>query len=166
MNKMMTWATPAIVLGPTDNLQGSYKFYNLITGKKITRHMSMPYLMPNSVIKKVETFGAGKQDGFDFADCNGALFEWNGHVNALKGKGLVEEDVILYPFITAEFLGVALTMCHITPIEEEFDHTAASRMPLPATTILDRSLSQEWVHAQYMPTQTRSMTLATTMITT
>jgi hypothetical protein len=39
--------------------------------------MFTPYPMPDSVIKKVETFGAEKQDGFDFADCNGALFECN-----------------------------------------------------------------------------------------
>jgi hypothetical protein len=39
--------------------------------------MFTPYPMPDLVIKKVETFGAGKQDGFDFADCNSAFFEWN-----------------------------------------------------------------------------------------
>ncbi len=75
--------------------------------------------MPNLVIKKVETFGAGKQDGFDFADCNSSLFEWNNEVDALKGEGLVKEDVVLYPSITAEFWEVALTR-HITLIEEEF----------------------------------------------
>jgi hypothetical protein len=79
----------------------------------------MPYPMPGSVIKKEETLGAGKQDNFDFADCNGNLFEWNHEVDALKGKGLVKEDVVLYPSITAEFPGVALTR-HITPIKEEF----------------------------------------------
>jgi hypothetical protein len=61
----------AIVLGPIGNLQGTYKFYNLVTGKKIKRCTFMPYPMPNLVIKKIETFSAGKQDGFDFADCNG-----------------------------------------------------------------------------------------------
>jgi hypothetical protein len=102
------------------NLQGTYKFYNLVTGKKIKRHMFTPSPMPNSVIKKVETFGAGKQDGFNFADCNGTLFEWNNKADALKGKGVVDEDIILYPSITAEFPGVA-RMCHITPIKEEFE---------------------------------------------
>jgi hypothetical protein len=72
--------------------------------------------MPKSVIKKVETFGTGKQDWFNFADQNGALFEWNNKDDALKGEGLV----VLYPSITTEFLGVALTR-HITPIEEDFE---------------------------------------------
>jgi hypothetical protein len=34
-NTMVTWSTPAIVLGPTGILQGIYKFFNTITGKKI-----------------------------------------------------------------------------------------------------------------------------------
>ncbi len=53
-NTMVTQATPAIVLGLTGNLQGIYKFCNLVTGKKIKRYMFMPYPIPNLVIKKVE----------------------------------------------------------------------------------------------------------------
>ncbi len=34
-NTMVTRSTPAIVLGPTGNLQGTYKFFSLETGKKI-----------------------------------------------------------------------------------------------------------------------------------
>jgi hypothetical protein len=76
--------------------------------------------MPDLVIKEVETFGSGKQDSFNFADHEGTLFEWNNKVDALEGEGLVKEDIILYPSITAEFLGVALTP-HLTPIKEEFE---------------------------------------------
>ena len=36
-NSMNSRSTPAIVLGPTGNLQGTYKFFNLNTGKKIKR---------------------------------------------------------------------------------------------------------------------------------
>ncbi len=118
-NTILTQATPAIVFGLMGNLQGTYKFYNLLDGKKIKRRMFTLYQIPNLVIKKVEIFGAGKQDGFDFADCNGALFEWNNKVDALEGEGLVKEYVVLYPSITAEFPEVALT-CHITPIKEGF----------------------------------------------
>jgi hypothetical protein len=32
---------------------------------------------------------------------------WEYKVNALYGKGLVEDDIILYPSITTEFLEVA-----------------------------------------------------------
>ena len=36
-NSMATRASPAIVLGPTGNLQGTYKLLSLNTGKKIKR---------------------------------------------------------------------------------------------------------------------------------
>ncbi len=34
-NMMVTYFTPAIVLGLTGDLQGTYKFFSLTTGKKI-----------------------------------------------------------------------------------------------------------------------------------
>ncbi len=34
-NTMVTHLTPGIVLGPTGNLQGTYKFFSLATGKKV-----------------------------------------------------------------------------------------------------------------------------------
>jgi hypothetical protein len=155
--------TLVIILGPTGNLQGTYTFYNLATGKKIKRRMFMPYPMPNLVIKKIEKFGAGKQDSFDFTDCNGALFEWNNEDDALEGEDLVKENIVLYPSITAEFLGVALTH-HITPIEEEFEphghvKDAAARnanFGLVAIAGVDAYV----IHT----TQTRSMTLLTIMM--
>jgi hypothetical protein len=51
-NTMVTCSTPAIVLGPTGNLQGTYKFFSLETGKKIKHRKLMAYPMPDSVIKK------------------------------------------------------------------------------------------------------------------
>ena len=55
-NTMVTRSTPAIVLGPTGNLQGTYKFFSLATGKKVKRRAFTPYPMPDSVIKKVEAY--------------------------------------------------------------------------------------------------------------
>ena len=55
-NTMVTCSTPAIVLGPTGNLQGTYKFFSLATGKKVKQRAFMPYPMPDSVIKKVEAY--------------------------------------------------------------------------------------------------------------
>jgi hypothetical protein len=56
-NTMVTRSTPAIVLGPTGNLQGSYKFLSLATGKKVKRCAFTPYPMPDLVIRKVEAYG-------------------------------------------------------------------------------------------------------------
>jgi hypothetical protein len=55
-NTMVTRSTPAIVLGPTDNLQRTYKFFSLATGKKVKHRAFTPYPMPDSVIKKVEAY--------------------------------------------------------------------------------------------------------------
>jgi hypothetical protein len=69
----------------------------------------MAYPMPESIIKKVEQFGKSNAwpNAFDFADRNGILFEWNDDVGKYP-EGLVEEDVVLYSSLTAEFPGVVL----------------------------------------------------------
>ncbi len=43
-----------ICMGPTGNLQGSYKFLSLSTGKKVTRRKFTEMPITDSVIKKVE----------------------------------------------------------------------------------------------------------------
>ncbi len=98
-NTMATCSTPAIVLGPTGNLQGTYKFLSLATGKKVRQCAFTPYPMPDLVIKKVEAYGklTALPGVFDFADRNGILFEWNKEVDEFS-KGIVEvEDVVHYP---------------------------------------------------------------------
>ena len=47
----------AICLGPTGNIQGSYKFLNLRTGKRITRRRWTPLPMPQEVIDRVNQLG-------------------------------------------------------------------------------------------------------------
>jgi hypothetical protein len=53
-NSMVTCSTPVIVLGPTGNLQGTYKFFSLAMGKKVKQCVFTPYPMPDLVIKKVK----------------------------------------------------------------------------------------------------------------
>jgi hypothetical protein len=106
-NTMVTRSTPATVLGPTGNLQGTYKFFSLETGKMIKRCKLTAYPMQDSVIKKVEAFGKSSSGVFDFANRNGILFEWNEVVDECP-EGIVEEDVVLYPSLVAKFPGVTL----------------------------------------------------------
>jgi hypothetical protein len=61
--------------------------------------------MPDSVIKKVEAFGKSSLGAFNFANRNGILFKWNKEVDECP-EGIVEEDMVLYPSLVAEFLGV------------------------------------------------------------
>jgi hypothetical protein len=76
-NTMVTRSTPAIVLGPTRNLQGTYKFLSLATGKKVKRRAFTLYPMSDLVIKKVKAYGKSTAllGIFDFADRNGILFK-------------------------------------------------------------------------------------------
>ncbi len=109
-NMMVTCSTPAIVLGPTGNLQGTYKFFNTITGKKIKQQKLMAYPMPESIIKKVEQFGksnAWPNTLLNFANRNGILFKRNDN-NDEYPEGLIEDNVVLYLSLTAEISGVVL----------------------------------------------------------
>ena len=102
-NYMAPCSSPTIVLGPTVNLQGTYKFFSLETGKKIKRRRFTRYTMPDSVIKRVEKFA---RDGvrlgvLDFADRSGILFEWNEAIDEAPEE-LMEEEVVPYPSFTLE----------------------------------------------------------------
>jgi hypothetical protein len=91
-NMMVTWLTPAVIFGPTSNLQGTYKFFSLATGNQIKQRKMMAYPMPDLVIKKVEQFGKANATPniFNFSDKNGVLFEWNDKVDEYP-EGIVEE---------------------------------------------------------------------------
>ena len=106
-NSMTPRSTPAIVLGPTGNLQGTYKFMSLATGKKINHRNFTKFAMPDSVIKRVETMGHCATAGaFEFLDCTGILFKWD-KIDEHQ-EHLVEEEHVAYPSIVAELPGLSL----------------------------------------------------------
>jgi hypothetical protein len=72
-NTMVTCSTPAIVLGPMGNLQGTYKFLSMETGKKIKRRKLTAYPIPDLVIKQVEAFGKFSLGVLNFANRNGLI---------------------------------------------------------------------------------------------
>ena len=71
--------TSSIVLGPTGNTQGTYKFMSLMTGKKIKHRFWTEYPVPNSVLKRVGQLARrdGNLGDLKVADHHGILFEWN-----------------------------------------------------------------------------------------
>ena len=56
-NSQVARTVGAICLGPTGNQQGGYKFFNLHTGKRITRRKWTPLPMPHDVIARVNQIG-------------------------------------------------------------------------------------------------------------
>ncbi len=105
---MVSCSTPAIVLGLMGNKQGTYKVFNLRTGKKIKRQKLTVMPMPDSVIAQVERLGQKNTtpNMFNFLDRNGVLFEWNEDVDE-RPEGIIEEDVVLYPSLAVETPGVS-----------------------------------------------------------
>jgi hypothetical protein len=65
----------AICLGPTGNIQGSYKFLNLRTGKRLTRRRWTSLPMPQEVIDRVNELGKadGQPELLTFYDRKGLL---------------------------------------------------------------------------------------------
>ena len=124
-NTMVTRSTPAIVLGPTGNFQGTYKFLSLATGEKVKRCAFTPYSMPDLVIREVEAYGklTALLGIFDFGgrngNRNGFLFKWNEEVDVFP-KGIDDiEDVVLYPSLAAKHPGAVLGRDQPLPLIKE-----------------------------------------------
>jgi hypothetical protein len=119
-NTVGTRSTPTTVLGPTGNLQGTYKFFSLATGKKIKQRKMMAYPMPDLLIKKVELFGKANTTPniLDFLDRNGVLFKWNVKVDKYQ-EGIVEGEVVLYPALAAEILGMVFNQNQPIPLIDD-----------------------------------------------
>jgi hypothetical protein len=69
-NSQLPWTKGAIVLGPSGNIQGGYKFMSLVTGsKKITRHSWDQIPIPDTVIQQVNILAHDDQpDQLVFTD--------------------------------------------------------------------------------------------------
>ena len=80
----------ATCLGPTGNLQGSYKILNLRTGRLITRHTWTALPMPNKVIERVNSLGKakGQPEFLTFFDCRGLTLGEQGLPNKVKSDEL------------------------------------------------------------------------------
>ena len=67
-----------ICLGPTGNMQGSYKFLSLSTGKKVTRRKFTEMPMTDSVIKMIDSLGKKKRckNGLSFKNRKGEEYTY------------------------------------------------------------------------------------------
>jgi hypothetical protein len=101
-------------MGPTGNLQGSYKFLSLSTGKKVTQRKCTEMPITDSVIKKVEEMAVkdGVVNGILFKNRKGVEYVFD---NEDEYETLMEQDEPSpYPDIPAEAPGI------LTKIEEEY----------------------------------------------
>ena len=75
---MKTRGLPAICLGPTGNIQGTYNFLNLTTGSVIKRQHFDKHPAPDSVINRVTTLAgaSGVSPQLVFADRHKQPYDW------------------------------------------------------------------------------------------
>jgi hypothetical protein len=66
-------------MGPTGNLQGSYKFMPLATGKKIARHKFTEIPMTEAAMKQIKKWAMKDraQNGLTFKNRNGEEYKFN-----------------------------------------------------------------------------------------
>ena len=98
----------AIYLGPTGNLQGTYKFFSLATGKILKRRKFTQLPMPDSVVCKVEKWGQRAmqpEEEFVFSNRNREPFPWNEMVD---NETLIVAEQASFPAMPAEMPGVEL----------------------------------------------------------
>jgi hypothetical protein len=78
-------------MGPTGNMQGSYKFLSLETGKKVTQRKFTEMQVTDAVIKQVEEMAVkdGAIKGINFKDRKGLEYEFD---NDEEYEMLVEPD--------------------------------------------------------------------------
>jgi hypothetical protein len=96
----------AICLGPTRNLQGSYKFMSLTTGKKIVSRKFTEMPVTNSVIEQVAKWAKKDRSitGVSVMDKYGVEYKFDDEEDAVMDERLM--DHAPYPDISAEAPGI------------------------------------------------------------
>ena len=108
-NSMKPHTMPAICLGPTSNMQGTYyNFLNLATGLVVNRRQFNELPAPESVIKRVNSLAEKGRvsSSLVFANQHKILFDWPDNTD--KRGGLDPTPYAPYPDIPAKMPGVAL----------------------------------------------------------
>ena len=93
----------AICMGPTGNLQGSYKFLSLATGTKVTRRKFTEMPITELVIKQVEAMAVkdGAVIGINFKDRKGFEYKFDNNE---------EYELMVEPDEPAPFLDIPADM--------------------------------------------------------
>jgi hypothetical protein len=92
----------AICMGPTGNLQGSYKFLLLATGKKVTRRRFTEMPITEAVIRQVEARAVkdGAVKGINFKNRKGEEYEFD-NLTTMKSTKCWLSQTIWHPSPTS-----------------------------------------------------------------
>jgi len=110
-NSMKTRGLPAICLGPTGNIQGTYSFLSLVSGLVIKHRQFDEMSAPDSVINRVTALAGAKgiSSRLVFADQHKQPFNWLDNTVPPSPNGLDPTPMAVYPDIPAEMPGVPLS---------------------------------------------------------
>ena len=110
-NSMVGRTHETICMGPTGNIQGSYKFYCLRTKKKLIRRKWTEMPMPESIIRRVHAHAALDRTlgRLTFQNRRNEIGETeNEEYDDMGREGIVEDEGAPYPDIPAEIPGVEI----------------------------------------------------------
>eukprot|EP00804_Cyclotella_cryptica_P018337 CCRYP_015465-RA/>CCRYP_015465-RA protein AED:0.55 eAED:-0.03 QI:0/0/0/0.2/1/1/5/0/374 len=108
---MTLWTHETICMGPTGNMQGSYKFYCLSTKKKLTRRQWDELPMPKSIIRKVDQHAKRDKAAAKlvFSDQNNQPYQdMRNEEYGKEPAGLVKPEPSPFPDIPSELPGIEL----------------------------------------------------------
>jgi hypothetical protein len=148
-NTVVTWSTPVTVLGPTGNLQGGYKFFGLVTGKKIKQRNMTAYPMPDLVIMKVEQFGKGQHHPKCFFISQTGMQSYLSGATKLTStqRRLSRRKWSCTPPLRRRSWAWFSTETSPFPqLRKKLNPKAVLKMPWCKTQTLSSSMPQEWTH--------------------
>ena len=107
-NTQRARTTPAVCLGPTGNMQGTYKFFNLLTGHVVKRRSFTVLPYPSRMIRLVNEWGkkSNKNNDLIFKNRKNEDFAWDDDDEDLINDNAEEPPSSPFPDIPAEMPGV------------------------------------------------------------
>ncbi len=134
-NTMEPRTKRGICLGPIGNMQGSYKFMSLSTGKKIVRRKFTEILMTESVMNQIDKWAKKDrtQNGLTFLNRKGMEYKFNDDDN--QATLVVRPEAAPFPDIPAEAPGILTEHEEIhgaSPIQNEPTQSNEERAALAA----------------------------------
>ncbi|KAL7534452.1 hypothetical protein ACHAXR_007085 [Thalassiosira sp. AJA248-18] len=128
-NNQQDRACWGICLGPTGNMQGTYKFFDIDTGFIVKRRTFKVLPTPNRVVKLVNEWGKknGSNGDLLFTNRNNEKYDWDDEDDVdLIHDNVVELPTAPYPAIPAEMPGVRLESDLLVPTVEDQEPAALS----------------------------------------
>ncbi|KAL7461401.1 hypothetical protein ACHAXS_001822 [Conticribra weissflogii] len=138
-NTLTPRTQPAVCMGPTGNLQGTYKFFALRTGQVIKRRQFRTLPMPDSMIQTINNWERNEDHGeLIFANRRGIPFTWNRQTVPKTRRQ--QQHTADFPAGAAELPGIAITQAEDAHATDAAEQEEAKALDVTVGTDLDREV--------------------------